>query len=160
MDTGFATPPRFAPRTTGARGWPSSSKEGGSMRGKTRIMLAAASVAAVALVISLVSVSTAATVTKITVIEHAVTDTLVDTGNTTVVGTDQGDCIRIEAGVSWECRWTNFLEGGSIMVEGPYYDAGPSTIAITGGTGVYKDAAGTVKVSTSADATEVTFVFK
>src|SRR3972149_1376159 len=88
------------------------------MRGKTRVMLAAASVAAVALVISLVSVSTAATVTKITVIEHAVTDTVVDTGvsgdstgdlltwhnelfdadNTTVVGTDQGDCIRTEAG--------------------------------------------------------------
>ena len=145
------------------------------MRGKARVLLAAASVAAVALVISLVTVSTAATVSKITVIEHAVTDTVVDTDgdgadstgdlltfynelfdadNEEVVGSDQGDCTRIEVGVSWECRWTSFLEGGSIMVEGPYYDGGPSTVAITGGTGAYKDASGTAKITTSADGTD------
>jgi hypothetical protein len=70
--------------------------------------------------------------------EHATTDTVVDlttngdsTGelltshtdlfgesNTNVVGTNQGECIRIEVGVSRECRWVNFLEGGSITVEG------------------------------------------
>jgi hypothetical protein len=151
------------------------------MRGKARIMLAAASVAAVALVISLVSVSMASTVTKVTVIEHATTDVVIDTdgdatdsegdlltfhnelfdeSNTTVVGTDQGDCIRIEAGVSWECRWVNFLEGGSVTVEGPFFDAGPSTLAITGGTGMYKNASGTLKLTSNADGTEITFALK
>jgi hypothetical protein len=151
------------------------------MRGKARIMLAAASIAAVALVISLVSVSAAATSTKITVIEHATTDVVIDTDgdaadstgdlltfhnelfdetNTSVVGTDQGDCIRIEAGVSWECRWVNFLEGGSVTVEGPFFDVGPSTLAITGGTGSFKNASGTMKLTSNAGGTEFTFAFK
>jgi hypothetical protein len=150
------------------------------MKGKTRIMLAAASVAAVALVISLVSVSTAATATKITVIEHATTDAVVDlppTGdsagdlltfhnelfdetNSEVVGSDQGECVRIEVGVSWECRFTSFLEGGSIMVEGPFFDTEPSTFAITGGTGAYKNASGAMKLTSNADGTEFTFAFK
>ena len=150
------------------------------MRGKARIMLAAGSVAAVALVISLVSVSMASTVTKVTVIEHATTDVVTDTGvagdsegdlltfhnelfdatNTSVVGTDQGDCVRIEAGVSWECRWVNFLDGGSVTVEGPFLDAGPSTFAITGGTGDFRNARGTMKLTSNADGTEFTFVFK
>jgi len=151
------------------------------MRGKARILIAAGSIAAVALVLSLVTVSSAASATKITVIEHATTDVVIDTDgdgadstgdlltfhnelydadNVAVVGTDQGDCIRIEAGVSWECRWVAFLEDGSIAVEGPFLDAGPSTMVITGGTGAYKDAGGTMRLVSNEDGTEYTFTYK
>jgi hypothetical protein len=151
------------------------------MRGKARILIAAGSIAAVALVLSLVTVSTAAPATKVTVIEHATTDVVIDTDgdgadstgdlltwhnevfdatNTSVVGTSHGDCIRVEVGVSWECRWVTTLEEGSIAVEGPFLDAGPSTLAITGGTGAYKNAGGTMKLTGNEDGTEFTFAYK
>jgi len=92
------------------------------------------------------------------VIEHAVTDTVVQsgggkdvTGNTLTfhnkvydtadkkqVGTDQGFCIRISpADGSWECFWTTFLARGQITVEGPYYDNQDTSMAVTGGTGIF-----------------------
>jgi allene oxide cyclase len=97
-----------------------------------------------------------------TVVEHAVTDSTADTGpagdslgdvlafanpifdatNTRQVGTDNGSCIRTAVGVSYECSWTTSLPGGSIMVSGPFLDAGDSTLAVTGGTGTYREASG------------------
>lgn len=156
------------------------------MRGRLRVTLAAASIAALALVVSMISVSVAGpaagpNVTRLVVVEHATTDTTVDlttngdsTGdlltfhnelfdetNTDVVGTDQGDCVRIEVGVSWECRWVNFLDGGSITVEGPFFDEGASALAITGGTGAYRGARGSMRlVAANEAATEFTFVFR
>ena len=97
------------------------------------------------------------------VIEHPVTDTVVNTGapgdttgdlltfhnklfnatNTKVVGRDQGSCIRISpARGSWECMWTNFLPGGHITVEGPFFDSHDSIVTVTGGTGVYRNVRG------------------
>jgi hypothetical protein len=156
--------------------------EGGIMRGKIRVFAAAASIAALALVVSLVSASVAGpNVTRLVVIEHATTDTVVDlttngdsTGdlltfqnelfdetNTDVVGTNQGECVRIEVAVSWECRWVNFLEGGSITVEGPFLDAAPSALAITGGTGAYRGARGSMRLAAANEAaTEFDFVFR
>ena len=114
-------------------------------------------------------------------IEHATTDTVVDltangdsTGdlltfhndvyddtNTDVVGTSHGECVRIEVGVSWECRWVTALDGGSITVEGPFLDAGPSALAVTGGTGIYRGARGSMRLSAAnEDATEFNFVFR
>lgn len=152
------------------------------MRGSLRVSLVAGSFAAVALVVSMVSVSVAGpNVTRLVVVEHATTDTVVDlttngdsTGdlltfhnelfdetNTEVVGTNQGDCVRIEVGVSWQCRWVNFLDGGSITVEGPFFDAGPSALAITGGTGDYRGARGSMRLVAANDAgTEFDFVFR
>jgi allene oxide cyclase len=99
------------------------------------------------------------------VIEHATSDTLVDNaptdedsvgdtlgfGNavydasdTTIAGTSAGQCVRTVPGVSWECMWTTSLENGQITVEGPFLDAGDSTLAITGGTGAYRNASGTM----------------
>jgi allene oxide cyclase len=152
------------------------------MRGKLGLLAAAGTVSALALVVSLVSVSAAGpNVTRLAVIEHATTDTVVDlttngdstgdlltfhnelfdTGNDDVVGTDQGECVRIEVGVSWECRWINFLEGGSITVEGPFFDDGPSALAITGGTGAYRGARGSMRlVARDAGGTEFDFVFR
>jgi hypothetical protein len=156
--------------------------KGGVMSGTFRGYVAAASIVAIALVVSLVSVSVAGpNVTRLVVVEHATTDTVVDlttngdsTGdlltfhnelfdesNTDVVGSNQGDCVRIEVGVSWECRWVNFLEGGSITVEGPFLDAGPSALAITGGTGDYRGARGSMRLVAANDAaTEFNFIFR
>jgi Allene oxide cyclase barrel like domain len=151
------------------------------MRGTVRLFIGAGSIAAVALVVSFVSVSVAGpNVTRLEVVEHATTDTVIDlttngdsTGdlltfhnelcdaaNTDVVGSNQGECVRIEVGVSWECRWVNVLEGGSITVEGPFFDAGSSALAITGGTGAYRGARGSMRLVPSEVGTEFTFVFR
>ncbi|WP_027005806.1 allene oxide cyclase family protein [Conexibacter woesei] len=100
----------------------------------------------------------------IAVIEHADTDATTDTGasgdsagdvltfanpvfdaqDRTQVATDQGYCIRTVAGSAYECNWTTFLPKGQLVVEGPFYDTKDSTLAITGGTGAYKNARGTM----------------
>ena len=116
---------------------------------------------------------------SITVIEHATTDTTTDTGasgdsvgdiltfandvfdatNATKAGTDQGYCVRVVAGTSYECTWTTILPAGQIVVAGPFYDARDSTLAITGGTGRYRDARGTMELHARAGGTEYAFVF-
>ena len=149
--------------------------------GKRASWVAAAIVSATALVVSLVSVATAGPKTlRIDVIEHATTDTVVDltangdsTGdlltfhnevfdsdNQTVVGTAHGECVRIEVGVSWQCRWTTSLEVGSITVEGPFFDAAPSVLAITGGTGEFRAARGTMRLVARDDPNEFDFHFR
>ena len=60
-----------------------------------------------------------------------------DKSNKTKVGSDQGYCVRVIAGESWECVWTTFFTRGQITVEGPFYDTKDSVLAITGGTGAY-----------------------
>lgn len=65
-----------------------------------------------------------------------------DATDKTQVGSDQGFCIRIVAGRSWECFWTLFAPGGQITVEGPYLDSGDSHFSVTGGTGKYAGARG------------------
>lgn len=148
---------------------------------RKRVVVAAA-------VVTVVVVATMATVSsagsgpkKFTVIERATTDAVIDTGalgdstgdlltfhnevfdetDSVVVGTDQGQCIRIDpvAG-TWECAWTNFLEGGQITVQGPFFDTSSSTLAITGGTGAYKNAGGTMKLVALAGGTEFEFTFR
>jgi allene oxide cyclase len=103
---------------------------------------------------------------KIQLIEHADTDATLDLGakgdsvgdlltfanpvfdsaNKTRVGSDQGYCVRVIAGKSWECFWTLRLEDGQITVEGPFYDTGDSLMAVTGGTGKYAGAKGSMKL--------------
>ena len=150
--------------------------------GKKATVAAAAILSAVAIVSSLVTVSLAGpNIQRIDVIEHATTDTVIDlaangdsTGdlltfhneifdedNVTVIGTDQGECVRIEVGVSWECRWVTSLEVGSLTVEGPFLDAGPSVLAVTGGTGEFRGARGSMRLVARNDAgTEYDFVFR
>jgi hypothetical protein len=102
--------------------------------------------------------------TTIHVVEHPVTDQVIDIGakgdspgdqlpfanpifngaNTHRVGSDQGNCVRASAKQGrWECMWTTFLRKGQITVEGPFRDAFATTqVAITGGTGAYRNARG------------------
>ena len=101
------------------------------------------------------------------VVEHAITDTVqqfhppdnslgdvlgfhnpvFNAANTRQVATDNGFCIRTVATgkTEWECTWTTLLPGGHITVQGAFFDDGTNTtLAITGGTGKYTGADGTM----------------
>jgi Allene oxide cyclase len=151
-------------------------------------MRKALSIAAVAIVVVLVAgyVAQAGTVhrrraTEIHVVERATTDLVIDAGatgdssgdlltfandlfdeaNVDKVGRDQGDCIRINTiEGSWECRWINFLKGGAITVEGPFFDTHDSVLVITGGRGKYKGAGGSLKVKALSDGSGYDFIFR
>jgi allene oxide cyclase len=83
-----------------------------------------------------------------------------DSADNAQVGTDQGYCIRIVVGKTWECNWTTFLAGGQITVEGPFSDTGNTVLAITGGTGKYRNARGSMELRYHNPAgTEFDFVF-
>jgi allene oxide cyclase len=69
-----------------------------------------------------------------------------DAANKTRIGSDQGYCVRTVVGKSWECFWTLILQAGQITVEGPFLDTGDSVFAITGGTGKYAGAKGSMKL--------------
>jgi allene oxide cyclase len=73
-------------------------------------------------------------------------DPIYDAANTVQLGTDQGYCVRVVLGKSWECIWTLLLKDGQITIEGPYLETSDSTFAITGGTGKYAGAKGTLRV--------------
>src|SRR6058998_1876742 len=116
---------------------------------------------------------------SIHVIEHATTDAVTngsaadaagnvltfandvfDSADKTKVGSDQGYCIRIVVGKTWECNWTTFLADGQITVEGPFSDTGNTVLAITGGTGKYRNARGSMELKYHNTAgTEFDFVF-
>jgi hypothetical protein len=117
---------------------------------------------------------------KLQMVERAMTDTTVDLGpkgdsvgdlltfanpvydaaNKTQLGTDQGYCVRVVVGKSWECFWTLMLAGGEITVEGPFFDSGDSVMVITGGTGKYAGAKGDMKLhARDAKATAYDFTY-
>ena len=144
-------------------------------------MVAAVAAGAVAVGAADARTQTAAVTGRhIMVVEHAVSDTAVDTGptgdsrgdllafanpvfdrgNTTRVGQDNGSCIRTVVGRAWECSWTTRLAKGSLVVGGPFYDKGDSTLAITGGTGAYSQARGVMHLhARNKNGTAYTFGF-
>jgi hypothetical protein len=69
-----------------------------------------------------------------------------DPANKAQIGSDQGYCVRTVVGKSWECFWTLTLKAGQITVEGPFMDEGDSLFAVTGGTGKYAGAKGSMKL--------------
>jgi hypothetical protein len=118
---------------------------------------------------------------RIEVVERALTDATLDLGakgdsvgdlltwgnpifdaaNKTQIGTDQGYCVRVVVGKSWECTWTTLLKDGQIMVEGPFYDDRDSIFAIIGGTGKYAGARGSMKLhARDAKASSYQFIFE
>ena len=138
---------------------------------KILILFAASALAALAAIPALAA-------ERIEVIEHADTDAVLDLGakgdsvgdlltfanpiydaaNKTQLGTDQGYCVRVIVGRSWECFWTLLLKGGKITVEGPFYDSGDSLLVVTGGTGKYAGAKGDMKLH-ARDAKGSSYVF-
>jgi allene oxide cyclase len=115
----------------------------------------------------------------ITVVEHATTDAVTngsatdaagniltfandvfDAADAHKVGSDQGSCVRTVVGKAWECMWTTFLPAGQITVEGPFYDTGNSVLAVTGGTGAYRNVRGEMELKYhNAAGTAFDFVF-
>jgi len=69
-----------------------------------------------------------------------------DAANKIKIGSDQGYCVRLVLGKSFECHWTLMLAKGQIAVDGPFLDAGDSTLAVTGGTGAYADVRGEMRL--------------
>jgi allene oxide cyclase len=69
-----------------------------------------------------------------------------DAADKVEIGSDQGYCVRTVVGKSWECFWTLLLKAGQITVEGPFMDSGDSLFAVTGGTGKYAGARGSMKL--------------
>ena len=144
----------------------------------TLIVLALAAALAVTLAAGGTGIASSGGWKRINVFERATTETVVDlppagdsVGDTLTfanevfdarsgnkVGSDQGQCIRTVVGEAWECLWTTFLPRGQITVEGPFYDAADSTLAITGGTGAYRNARGSMDLH-ARSATEFDFVF-
>jgi hypothetical protein len=83
-----------------------------------------------------------------------------DAANQTRVGSDQGYCVRITPGKSWECFWTLILKTGLITVEGPFMDEGDSLFVVTGGTGQYVGAKGSMTLHPrDAKATSYDFTY-
>jgi allene oxide cyclase len=113
------------------------------------------------------------------VIEHASTDRVSDVGDegdsagdlltfanelfdaddARRVGQDQGFCVRIVAGASWQCRWTSFLPGGQLTVEGPVFDGQGSRLAVTGGTGIYANVSGWMDLKSREGGARLDFVY-
>ncbi len=149
-----------------------------------KILTIAGSTMAVVLVAALVASAAqkhaARGATTVHVIEHATTDTVVDNGkkgdsvgdllvwhnkvydawDQKLAGKDQGDCTRIDPrSGSWECRWITWVKGGSLTVEGPVYDTRDSVLAVTGGTGAYKDSDGVMVLKSRNGGAEYDFIF-
>jgi hypothetical protein len=107
-------------------------------------------------------IATPALAESFTVVEHADTDAtaavgkakdnagdiltfanpVFDAANKKQVGTDNGFCIRTVVGKAYECHWTLTLKDGQITTDGPFHDAGDTTLAVTSGTGKYAGAKG------------------
>jgi hypothetical protein len=86
---------------------------------------------------------------------------LFDSANKKQVGTDNGMCIRTAPGKAFECVWTATLSGGQLTVEGPFFDAKDSVLAVTGGTGDYDQARGSMTLHASnAQGTEYDFTYE
>jgi allene oxide cyclase len=151
------------------------------MRRLLSIGAAVAAFVVLAVLVAAAAVPKVTEPTRIHVIEHATTDVVIDTdqsGSDTTgdlltwhnvifdasdahhVGRDQGDCIRINvARGTWECRWVTWVAGGSLTVEGPFYDTHDSVLAITGGTGAFRNARGSMLLKSRNGGTEYDFIF-
>jgi hypothetical protein len=152
-------------------------------------LLALALALAIVLAAGIVSISAASasdrpdkSARRLTVVEHADSDSVVDTGpagdslgdilafgnpiydaaNAKQVGRDQGYCVRTNVGTSWECNWTVILDEGSLVVEGPFYDdLRDSQLAITGSTGDFRNARGEMTLhSRNAAGSEFDFIYR
>jgi allene oxide cyclase len=150
-----------------------------------RLLIPAVAAAAAVLVFAVVNAtagrsgSRAAGGSVIHVVEHATSDAVTngeagdaagniltfandvyDATDSHKVGSDQGYCVRIAVGATWECNWTTFLPDGQITVEGPFSDTGDTVVAVTGGTGAYRNSRGSMQLRYHNPAgTKFDFVF-
>ncbi len=67
-----------------------------------------------------------------------------DATNSHLIGRDLGVCTLVVPGSSYYCSWNTFLPGGQLSVQGLFSFTRATTLAITGGTGGYANARGTM----------------
>jgi allene oxide cyclase len=115
-------------------------------------------------------------------IEVITTDTVIDTGapgdstgdlltfhnklrwnDGRLAGDDQGSCVRIDpAAGTWECTFTvRLINGpriGRLAIAGSFFDTGVSALAVTGGTGDFRHASGSMWIR-GIDPTHLRFTF-
>jgi allene oxide cyclase len=151
--------------------------------GKERLMLAICRGLIVSgLLVVALALETAppAAAASLIVIERATTDTVTRVGpkndnvgdiltfaneiydqdNKKLLGHDNGWCVRMVVGESWQCRWTLILDKGQITVTGPYYDNKQSVLSVTGGTGDYNSVQGQMKLrQRDQKGTEFEFIY-
>lgn len=134
-----------------------------------------------ALLVALLLAACTSVPQTIHVVERATSDVITDTGptgdsvgdlltfanqvydatNGEPLGTDNGYCLRTVVASAWECNWTLSLEEGQITVEGPFFDAADSVLAITGGTGTYRNVRGEMQLKArNAEGTEFDFIYE
>jgi allene oxide cyclase len=71
-----------------------------------------------------------------------------EVGGKKLVGHEQGFCIRVVAGKSWECLFTIVMPDGQMTLHGPWLDKGTSVFSVTGGSGKYANARGALTMRT------------
>jgi hypothetical protein len=73
---------------------------------------------------------------------------LTDPANKKRLGTEYGQCIRVDTTDKvWQCSFTFVLSEGQLSLVGAYFDTGESQFAVTGGTGSFVGAKGTMRES-------------
>ena len=118
------------------------------------------------------------------VVEHALSDTVqqfhpptdsvgdvlgfhnpvFNAADTQQIASDNGYCVHtvVTGKTEWECNITTMLAAGNITVEGEFFDDGSdSTLSITGGTGKYAGADGSMLLHATGNpvGTEFDFIF-
>ena len=118
------------------------------------------------------------------VVEHAISDTVqqfhpptdsvgdvlgfhnpvFNAADTQQIASDNGYCVHtvVTGKTEWECNITTMLAAGNITVEGEFFDDGSdSTLSITGGTGKYAGADGSMLLHATGNpvGTEFDFIF-
>jgi hypothetical protein len=67
-----------------------------------------------------------------------------DASNTDMIGRDLGVCTLVVPGTSYYCSWNTFLPGGQLSVQGLFSFTRGTKMSITGGTGQYANARGSM----------------
>ena len=79
---------------------------------------------------------------------------LLDPNTQAKVGTVEGHCVLITAsGDISDCDASGILAGGQIRVAGANTDANTNVLAVTGGTGIYRNVSGQITIETIDDST-------
>lgn len=89
------------------------------------------------------------------------TDSLDEIDNTTLIGDNEGYCIRLtnEGDFSkWTCSYTIYLPQGQLTADGPW-GTESSNVSITGGTGALAGASGYMELVPYPETLDGTFVY-
>uniref|UniRef100_A0A7S2I634 Dirigent protein n=1 Tax=Helicotheca tamesis TaxID=374047 RepID=A0A7S2I634_9STRA len=70
-------------------------------------------------------------------------------GGDILIAESEGHCIRLSnlgPASDWNCFYTFYFKGGSLMAQGPFNAMSKTKLAVTGGTGAYRGVGGQIAV--------------